>query len=177
MNFIDHYHSPLGDLLTVADETGLIGLWFEGEKYFADHLTEKPVKSRTPILAQTRRWLDIYFTGKDPGFLPPLCPIGTHFRQAVWALLLQIPYGHTTTYGELARQFAKMQGGQQMSAQAIGGAVSHNEISIIIPCHRVIGADGSLTGYAAGLEKKARLLVLEGVSLTRPHLWSFPSID
>lgn len=177
MHFIDHYPSSLGDILVAANETGLIGLWFEGEKFFAGNLTENPVERRTPILAQTRHWLDIYFTGKDPGFLPPLCPIGTHFRQTVWALLLQIPYGHTTTYGELARQFAKKQSGRQMSAQAIGGAVSHNAISIIIPCHRVIGADGGLTGYAGGVKKKAQLLEMEGVNMTYPDLGSFHSID
>lgn len=177
MNFIDHYHSPLGDLLTVADETGLIGLWFKGEKDFAHSLSADPAERQTPILLETRRWLDIYFSGKDPGFLPPLQFKGSSFQKAIWKLLLQIPYGHTTTYGEIGRKFAEKQGIRKMSAQAVGGAVSHNEISIIIPCHRVIGADGSLTGYAAGLEKKAQLLALEGVSLARPHLWSFPYID
>ena len=115
----------------------------------------------TPILAETKRWLDIYFTGREPGFLPPLHPIGSAFRQSVWELLLRIPYGQTTTYGEIARQLAAKRGLARISAQAVGGAVGHNEISILIPCHRVVGMSGSLTGYASGISKKAKLLELE----------------
>ena len=115
----------------------------------------------TPILAETKRWLDIYFTGREPGFLPPLHPIGSAFRQSVWELLLRIPYGQTTTYGEIARQLAAKRGLARISAQAVGGAVGHNEISILIPCHRVVGMSGSLTGYAGGISKKAKLLELE----------------
>ena len=119
----------------------------------------------TPTLAETKRWLDIYFTGREPGFLPPLHPIGSAFRQSVWELLLRIPYGQTTTYGEIARQLAAKWGLARISAQAVGGAVGHNEISILIPCHRVVGMSGSLTGYAGGISKKAKLLELERADL------------
>ena len=165
MTFIQPYDSPLGDILLAADETGLTGLWFEGEKYFANNLPQKHIRQETPILSETKRWLDIYFTGKEPDFMPPLHPIGFSFRQAVWSILLQIPYGQTVTYGEIAQQLARQQGIARMSAQAVGGAVGHNEISILIPCHRVVGSGGSLTGYAGGLENKIKLLTLEGADL------------
>lgn len=161
MTCIQHYSSPLGGILLAADEIGLTGSWFDGEKYFADNLPAEHAERQTPILAEAARWLDIYFTGKEPGFIPPLHPIGSPFRQAVWEILLQIPYGQTTTYGEIARQLAEKQGREKMSAQAVGGAVGHNEISVIIPCHRVVGTSGSLTGYAGGIDKKVKLLELE----------------
>lgn len=161
MTYIQHYSSPLGGILLAADEIGLTGSWFDGEKYFADNLPAEHAERQTPILAEAARWLDIYFTGKEPGFTPPLHPIGSAFRQAVWEILLQIPYGQTTTYGEIARQLAEKQGLEKMSAQAVGGAVGHNEISVIIPCHRVVGTSGSLTGYAGGIDKKVKLLELE----------------
>ena len=161
MTYIQHYSSPLGGILLAADEIGLTGSWFDGEKYFADNLPAEHAERQTPILAEAARWLDIYFTGKEPGFTPPLHPIGSPFRQAVWEILLQIPYGQTTTYGEIARQLAEKQGREKMSAQAVGGAVGHNEISVIIPCHRVVGTSGSLTGYAGGIGKKVKLLELE----------------
>lgn len=156
------YRSPLGDLLLAADEEGLTGLWFVGHKYYANGLPDESIWQETKILTETRRWLDIYFSGEEPKFTPPLHPVGTAFRQAVWKILLQIPYGQTVTYGEIAQQLAAEQGISTMSAQAVGGAVGHNKISIIIPCHRVIGADGSLTGYAGGIDKKIALLKLEG---------------
>ena len=161
MTFTHHYESPLGGILLAADEIGLTGLWFDGEKYFADNLPTEHTEQGTPILAEVKRWLDIYFSGREPDFLPPLHPIGSAFRQSVWEILLQIPYGKTTTYGEIARQLAEKQGLSRMSAQAVGGAVGHNEISIIIPCHRVVGTNGSLTGYAGGIDKKMKLLKLE----------------
>lgn len=161
MTYIQHYSSPLGGILLAADEIGLTGLWFDGEKYFADNLPAEHVERQTSILAEATRWLDIYFTGKEPGFTPPLHPIGSPFRQAVWEILLQIPYGQTTAYGEIARQLAEKQGREKMSSQAVGGAVGHNEISVIIPCHRVVGTSGSLTGYAGGIDKKVKLLELE----------------
>lgn len=161
MTYIQHYSSPLGGILLAADEIGLTGSWFDGEKYFADNLPAEHAERQTPILAEAARWLDIYFTGKEPGFTPPLHPIGSAFRQAVWEILLQIPYGQTTTYGEIARQLAEKQGLEKMSAQAVGGAVGNNEISVIIPCHRVVGTSGSLTGYAGGIDKKVKLLELE----------------
>ena len=155
------YSSELGDILLAADEIGLTGLWFFGQSYFADTLPAEQVAQETPILAQAREWLDEYFSGKEPDFTPTLHPIGSPFRQAVWKLLLQIPYGQTTTYGEIARQLEKLQNRPHMSAQAVGGAVGHNGISIIIPCHRVVGTKGNLTGYAGGLDKKMALLELE----------------
>ena len=161
MVFTCHYDSPLGGILLAADEVGLIGLWFEGQKYFASTLPAAHTAQVTPPLAQARRWLDVYFSGQQPDFTPPLHPAGSPFRQAVWALLLQIPYGQTTTYGALARQLAAQTGAARVSAQAVGGAVGHNEISIIIPCHRVVDTSGSLTGYAGGLERKIKLLELE----------------
>lgn len=159
------YASPLGGILLAADEIGLTGLWFDGQKYFARTLPAAHRERETPILAETKRWLDLYFSGKEPDFLPALHPIGTAFQQAVWQLLLQIPYGKTTSYGALARRLAQEQGLSRMSAQTVGGAVGHNEISLLIPCHRVVGANGSLTGYAGGLDKKIRLLELEGAEL------------
>ena len=154
MIFIQHYKSPIGGILLAADEIGLTGLWFDGQKYFARSLPNERTETETPVLLAAKHWLDIYFAGKKPDLLPPLHPIGSAFRRSVWDILLQIPYGQTTTYGEIARQFAEKQGLPRMSAQAVGGAVGHNEISIIIPCHRVVGTNGSLTGYAGGIDKK-----------------------
>ena len=164
---IQQYQSPLGGILLAADEVGLVGLWFEGQKYFARDLSDVRIEQETPVLAEAKRWLDIYFTGKEPDFLPPLHPTGSEFRKAVWEILLQIPYGQTTTYGEIARQLAEKQRLARMSAQAVGGAVGHNEISIIIPCHRVVGTNGSLTGYAGGIHKKGQLLELERADMRR----------
>ena len=161
MTFLTHYDSPLGGVLLAADESGLTGLWFEGQKYFADNLPEERAERETETLALAKRWLDIYFAGKEPDFMPPLHPVGSPFRRAVWELLLEIPYGQTTTYGELSRRIAAEKGIAHMSAQAVGGAVGHNGISIIIPCHRVVGTGGSLTGYAGGVDKKVKLLELE----------------
>lgn len=162
-----HYASPLGRILIAADEQGLTGLWFDNQKYFADTLPKDAVAQSTSILADAARWLDIYFSGQEPDFLPPLHPTGSEFRKAVWEILLQIPYGQTTTYGEIARQLAEKQGLARMSAQAVGGAVGHNKISIIIPCHRVVGTNGSLTGYAGGIHKKEQLLELERADMRR----------
>ena len=167
MIYTQHYDSPLGGILLAADDVGLTGLWFDGQKYFARGLSNERIAQETPILTEAKRWLDIYFTGKKPDFTPPLHPIGSAFRRSVWEILLQIPYGQTTTYGEIARQLSKKQGLERMSAQAVGGAVGHNEISIIIPCHRVVGADGSLTGYAGGIGKKEALLELERADMRR----------
>lgn len=166
MAYVQHYDSLLGGILLAADESGITGLWFDGQKYFARDLPAERVEQNTPALAEAKRWLDIYFTGGEPDFTPPLHPIGSGFRQAVWNILLQIPYGQTTTYGEIARQLAAKQGLARMSAQAIGGAVGHNEISIIIPCHRVVGTNGSLTGYAGGIDRKVKLLELEHTDMS-----------
>ena len=137
------------------------GLWFDGQKYFARDLPSECTERETAVLSEAKRWLDIYFSGKEPDFMPPLHPVGSQFRQAVWKILLQIPYGKTVTYGDISKQLAKQMGLDRMSAQAVGGAVGHNEISIIIPCHRVVGTGGSLTGYAGGIDKKVKLLELE----------------
>ena len=166
MIYTQHYDSPLGGILLAADESGLTGLWFDGGKHFAEGLPAAHIRRATPILAAAKGWLDIYFTGREPDFLPPLHPAVSAFQQAVWALLLQIPYGQTVTYGELARQLAEKQGRPRMSAQAVGGAVGHNKISIIIPCHRVVGTGGSLTGYAGGIDRKVKLLALELADMT-----------
>lgn len=163
------YKSPLGEILLAADEIGLTGLWFEGQKYFANTLPEERMEQETSILTETKRWLDIYFAGEEPRFTPHLHPSGSSFRQSVWQILLQIPYGQTITYGEIARQLAQTQNTSHMSAQAVGGAVGHNEISIIIPCHRVVGTNGSLTGYAGGIDKKISLLKLEHTDMS--HLF------
>lgn len=162
MQYISHYHSPLGDILLAADSAGLTGLWFEGQKYFALYLDKEHEEKELPVFEEAKRWLDIYFSGKNPDFQVPLHFTGTDFQNEVWEILYAIPYGQTTTYGEIAAQLAKKRGLPRMSAQAVGGAVGHNEISIIVPCHRVVGASGSLTGYAGGIEKKIELLRLEG---------------
>lgn len=155
------YKSPLGDILLAADEIGLTGLWFEGQKYFANTLPDEHILRETEILAEAKKWLDVYFSSEEPKVTPPLHPTGSTFRQAVWQILLQIPYGQTITYGEIASKMAEIKNTSRMSAQAVGGAVGHNEISIIIPCHRVVGTNGSLTGYAGGIDKKISLLELE----------------
>lgn len=160
------YQSPLGNLLLAADEIGLTGVWFEGQKYFGNTLPKECISKETPILTEAKGWLDIYFSGKKPDFTPPLHPAGSPFRQAVWQILRQIPYGQTITYGEIARQMTNVQQVSHMSAQAVGGAVGHNEISIIIPCHRVVGTNGSLTGYAGGIDRKVALLELEHTDMS-----------
>lgn len=155
------YSSPLGPIALASDGEALTGLWFAGQKYFP----AAPMVPRDDlsVLHAARRWLDAYFAGARPDVRAlPLAPAGSDFRQLVWALLLEIPYGQTTTYGALAKQAAGALGLASMSAQAVGGAVGRNPISIVIPCHRVLGVDGSLTGYAGGLDKKQWLLAHEG---------------
>ena len=149
-----HYNSPLGRILLAADEEGLTGLWFENSKYFGSNLPQEYRESMNGVLRKTKRWLDIYFAGENPDFLPSIHLIGTPFQKEVWKILLEIPYGKTTTYGEIAERLAKEKGILRMSAQAVGRAVGHNPISILVPCHRVMGKNGSLIGYAAGLDKK-----------------------
>lgn len=161
MTYTQWYDSPLGDILLAADSAGLTGVWFHGEKFFARYLEEQHEERETPLLQRAKRWLDVYFSGKEPDFTVPLHFNGTDFQNEVWRILCTIPYGRTTTYGEIAKQIARRRGLSRMSAQAVGGAVGHNGISIIVPCHRVIGANGSLTGYAGGLDKKRALLTLE----------------
>ena len=166
MEYIHHYMSPLGGITIASDGEALTGLWFDGQKYFAANLSEEHEEKRLEIFDITDKWLDIYFSGKEPDFTPTLSMKTTEFRKKVWKILLTIPYGKTMTYGEIAEKIAKDSGNVKMSAQAVGGAVGHNSISLIIPCHRVIGANGSLTGYAGGIEKKKKLLELEKADMS-----------
>lgn len=164
MYYQSQYESPLGVLTLGADEEMLVGLWLPGQKYFASSVPEEMVPCKDlPVFLQTKDWLNRYFSGKKPTPLElPLNPAGSDFRRMIWEFLLEIPYGRTVTYACLAEQAARKRGRPHMSAQAVGGAVGHNPISIIIPCHRVVGCDGSLTGYAGGIEKKQWLLRHEG---------------
>ncbi len=167
MTYIKYYDSPLGKILLKADETGLIGIWFDGEKYHKENLSNDCIEIETRILAETVRWLNIYFDGKEPNFMVPIHLIGSSFQVKVRKILLKIPYGKTITYGEISRQLKKELGIKKMSAQAVGVAIGHNKISIIIPCHRVIGTNGNLTGYAGGIERKIKLLELEKVDISK----------
>ena len=160
MQYTSTYLSPLGKTLGAREDV-LVGAWFEGQKYYARCLGSEHEEREEPVLKDAKRWLDIYFSGRDPGFTPPLHMIGTPFQISVWNLLQKIPYGTTTTFGAVASEIAAERGIARMSAQAVGGAVGHNKISIIIPCHRVVGTNGSLTGYAGGIHKKEQLLELE----------------
>lgn len=162
------YASPVGMLTLASDGVHIVGLWLEGQKYFLDTLPETPIPSHAlPVFERARHWLDRYFAGQKPDIRElPLCPIGGVFRQTVWACLCDIPYGEVTTYGAIAKKIAAASGKASMSAQAVGGAVGRNPISVIIPCHRVIGANGNLTGYAGGLDRKIRLLAHEGVDVS-----------
>lgn len=167
MQYTSAYQSPLGAILLAADDIGLTGLWFEGQKYYAGSIGPEHEEKEIPVFGEVKRWLDIYFSGKEPGFTPPLHITGTPFQLSVWENLLEIPYGRTSTYGKIAKHIAYGKGLPHMSAQAVGGAVGHNEISIIVPCHRVVGINGSLTGYAGGIDKKTRLLALEGADMDK----------
>jgi len=160
MQYTAAYASPLGEILLAGEGDALTGLWFQGQKYFCRTLDRDHAQGDLPVFEAARRWLDAYFSGKDPGPAPPLNPEGTPFQKQVWTLLTTIPYGETTTYGGLARRLSEA--GRKTSPRAVGSAVGRNPISILIPCHRVVGADGTLTGYAAGTDKKTALLTLEG---------------
>lgn len=166
-NYISHYHSPLGEITLASDGEALTGLWFDGQKYFGSTLGADPVGEELPVFVKTREWLELYFGGEKPDFTPPLSLKGTPFQKRVWEFLLTIPYGETATYGEIAERLSdegeEGEGRSKTSARAVGSAVGRNPISLIVPCHRVIGAGGRLTGYAGGIEKKERLLLLEGV--------------
>lgn len=161
MDYTHHYDSPLGGITLASDGTALTGLWFDGQKFFADTLDDEHIERPLPVFSLAVQWLDVYFSGKEPDFTPPLKMRTTPFRKAVWQVMLTIPYGQTMTYGSIAAVVARSKGLSSMSAQAVGGAVGHNAISLIIPCHRVVGSDGSLTGYAGGLHRKQWLLELE----------------
>lgn len=169
MFYSTQYTSPLGLIMLGSDGNNLVGLWIEGQKYFGDTVDEVMTeKDDLPVFAVTKNWLDKYFAGQKPVIADlPLAPIGGAFRKAVWDILCEIPYGEYITYGDIAKAIAARMGKASMSSQAVGGAVGHNPISIIIPCHRVVGANGSLTGYAGGISKKIKLLEHEGVDMSR----------
>lgn len=165
MQYTYGYHSPLGNITIASNGEILTGLWFDGQKYFADTLSAEHEEKNLPVFEQAKHWLDLYFRGEIPDFTPPLSFNGSPFRLAVWEILMRIPYGQVMTYGQIAAIMAENQGQKTMSAQAVGGAVGHNPISIIVPCHRVVGSNGSLTGYAGGIEKKIGLLTLEKIDM------------
>ncbi|MDR3361616.1 MAG: methylated-DNA--[protein]-cysteine S-methyltransferase [Desulfovibrio sp.] len=169
MIFSTQYSSPLGSLSLASDGERLVGLWMEGQKYFGGTVAEDRIeKSDLPVFAAAKKWLDTYFAGQKPVISDlPLAPNGGAFRTVVWDILCEIPYGETITYGEIARTVAVRMNKARMSGQAVGGAVGHNPIAIIIPCHRVVGSNGSLTGYAGGINKKIKLLEHEGVDMSR----------
>ena len=165
MEYIHHYISFLGDITVASDGEELTGLWFDGQKYFACRHEEEHEEKQLPIFDKIDEWLDIYFHGKAPNFTPNVnlkIINGTDFQKTVWKIIFSIPYGKTMTYSEIANLIANKRNLKNMSAQAVGGAVGRNPISLIIPCHRVIGASGDLRGYAAGIYRKIRLLEMEG---------------
>lgn len=167
MQYTTNYQSPLGKLLLASDHQGLTGLWFENDKYYADSLGTQNVSMETTILKQAKQWLDEYFSQRWPSFMPPLHLTGTDFQKMIWQILLTIPYGQVMTYREIADIAAARLHKEHMSAQAVGGAIGRNHIEIIIPCHRVVGSNGSLTGYAAGLPIKKKLLQLEKIDVSK----------
>lgn len=189
MTYIYYYYSPLGGITVSSNGSEITGLWFDGQKYFGDTLPKEYAQGRAflhpqqagglrlirdgerglPIFEAAKKWLDIYFSGEAPDFTPPLRMETTSFRKAVWEIMLTIPFGQTMTYGGIADRIAKQKGLAAMSAQAVGGAVAHNSISLIIPCHRVVGTNGSLTGYAGGIEKKVQLLMMEKADMSQCH--------
>ena len=164
------YKTPfMGRVMLAANDQGIVGLWMEGQKYFGASMPKGAVEENAehPVVKQAQAWLDRYFAGEKPAISElPLAPQGSEFRQIIWKLLCEIPYGQTSTYGELAAKAATIMGKDHMASLAVGGAVGHNPISIIVPCHRVVGANGSLTGYAGGLDKKIALLEHEGVDMS-----------
>lgn len=161
MTYVTQVDSPLGRLVLASDGQALTGLWFEGQKHFGRIASDALTEENLPVFEQTRAWLCLYFSGKIPGAAPPLKPEGTPFQKTVWEELCLIPYGETVSYGALAKRVAKRLHKECMSAQAVGQAVGRNPISVLVPCHRVLGAGGQLTGYAGGIERKKWLLALE----------------
>lgn len=165
MLFKNRYASPLGEMIMLSDGEGLTNLNFIEDKFYPAELVQRSQEAQLPVFDAAAKWLDAYFAGRAPGALPPLALQGSQFRMQVWQLLLQIPYGRLTTYKELAQKIAPQRNSGMMSAQAVGGAVGHNPICIMVPCHRVVGTNGSLTGYAGGLWRKERLLQLEQIDM------------
>ncbi len=169
MYYSTTYQSPMGTITLACEGNNLIGLWLDSQKYHGSKILEKATeKNDLQAFHSTKKWLDKYFTGKKPDISElPLAPIGGEFRQDIWKILCEIPYGKVITYNDIAKKMAKKRSKERMSCQAVGGAVGHNPISIIIPCHRVVGSNGSLTGYAGGIDKKIKLLELEGVDMAK----------
>lgn len=161
MKYINKYNSPLGEITLLINENRITGLWFVDQKYYPKDLEKEYKEKETDLTKKVKEWLDKYFEGENPDFEIPIDLKGTEFQKEVWKILCTIPYGTTITYGDISKIYSKEKGIKSMSAQAIGSAVGRNRISIIVPCHRVIGKDGSLTGYAGGIEKKEVLLNLE----------------
>lgn len=168
LQYISYYNSPLGNILLAADDTGLTGLWFCGQKHFPIIDKDNWIEKETNLLNKTKDWLDIYFSGKNPSFIPELHLTGTPFQISVWNILQKIHYGETTSYNKISEILLREKNIAGMSPRAVGGAVGKNKISLIIPCHRVLGTNGGLTGYAGGINRKAKLLELERTGSISP---------
>jgi len=168
MHYSTTYGSPVGLLTLASDGDNLVGLWVEGQKYHGNTILETMTnKDDLPVFGMVKNWLDGYFAGEKPDIAKlPLAPFGSDFRRKAWGILCEIQYGEVITYGDIAKRMAAEMGKKSMSGQAVGGAVGHNPISIIIPCHRVVGSNGSLTGYAGGVDVKIKLLELEGADMS-----------
>ena len=176
MHYLNHYESPLGTMTMASDGEHLTGLWFDGQKYDRSTIDgNAELKPHLPVFTQTAQWLDAYFEGTDPGFTPPISVKGSDFKKMVSSIMLSIPFGATSTYARIAAEVARRTGRKQMSAQAVGGAVGRNPIVLIVPCHRVLASDGSLRGYAGGVDRKEWLLEREGVNM--PGLSTPPDAD
>ena len=169
MHYVSHYESPLGAMTMASDGEHLTGLWFDGQKYDRSTINdEAALEPDLPVFTRTAQWLDAYFRGTDPGFTPPIRVEGSDFKRMVTSIMLSIPFGTTSTYARIAAEVARRTGRRHMSAQAVGGAVGHNPIVLIVPCHRVLASDGSLRGYAGGVDRKEWLLKMEGVNMSGP---------
>jgi len=167
MQYLSHYESPLGAMTMASDGEHLTGLWFDGQKYDRSTVNgDAALQPHLPVFTQTAQWLDTYFEGADPGFTPPIRVEGSDFKKMVTSIMLSIPFGATSTYAQIAAEVALRTGRKQMSAQAVGGAVGRNPIILIVPCRRVLASDGSLRGYAGGVDRKERLLDMEGVNVS-----------
>ena len=176
MPYLSRYESPLGAMTMVGDGEYLTGLWFDGQKYDRSTISDDAVlRPHLPVFTQTAQWLDTYFGGTDPVFTPPIRVEGSDFKKMVTSIMLSIPFGATSTYARIAAEVARRMGRKQMSAQAVGGAVGRNPIVLIVPCHRVLASDGSLRGYAGGVDRKERLLEMEGVNVS--GLLTTPAAD
>ncbi len=169
MHYQTTYHSTIGELTLACHNNSIIGLWIKNQKYYPNSLAENSIlKDELPLFYDVKNWLDSYFSGQNPNILNlPLAPVGSDFSKEVWRIIKKIPYGETLSYGEIAKEISLKNNNKNVSAQAVGGAVGRNPISIIIPCHRVLGSNGSLSGYAGGIEKKIKLLQIEKVNVNK----------